>query len=589
MSQSRRRSDRPGPALRRFGSGLEVLESRQLLSGGTTFSFYNPNDPSFPTNPGNVPVSTALMTGISTATADSLGNSGKTVSGQDRLGDKYTITVNGPGEVIVTDATPNDGVLDDDISTITIVGSNPNTTTVTGTVVASDEVQSEFNQVTVNNPVDQPGVGSIIPTTGQVLFNKLVALSGVKSIVLDGFVLAQTVLPPSGLPDSDTGVFLYGGARNLDFTGIEAPIDQSIDAQPIEVMDGNPEIPLKFKPNVRIDEIANTVFNSTTTIVPSTPQTTPTVDIQINGESGNLQFVSITQERNIPSAEQTLFPTSFTTGRTAIQTKGINNLRVSGSANNTSVSQTAQPFATAFAGVSHIGTATFGGTADGLAINVKGRLGRLTLAKGLGNPANQPPGNATDSGTPAQAQGNPSNSLLGGLISAGSIGKVTVGAASTTLVTSNNPADIQTSPGSTRYFAKAGKALNYSAIVSNGNIESVKVNGDLTRSEIKAGYSIVAAEQGLPTTTGASKIKKLKVNGDLVDSVVSASYQPAAAGYGAPGSVAGAGSINGTFTGTVINTGLTTALGNLGSGFYARVKSPTLSPGQAPGTTGVPG
>jgi hypothetical protein len=560
-----------------------------MLSGGIAYSFYNPHDPSFPTNPGNVPVSTALLTGVSTATVDSLGNSGKTLTGRDRLGDVWTISVHGPGSVIVTDATPNDGVLDDDISTITLVGTNPNSTTVTGTVVASNSVQSAYDQVTVNNPITQPGVGSIIPTTGQVLFNKLVALSGVKSIILDGFVLAQTVLPPSGLPDSNTGVFLYGGAHTLDFTGVEAPIDQSIDAQPIVIMDGNPNVPLTFKPNIRIDEIANTVFNSTTIAIPTVPQTSPTVDIQINGESGNLQFVSITQERNIPAAEMALFPPSATTGRTAVQTLGIKHLKVSGSANNTSFSRTAQPFSGAFSGLSHIGAATFGGNADGLAIDVKGRITRLTLAKGLGNPNNQPPSNAQDSGTPAGIQGNPSSSLLGGLISAGSIGKLTVGPANTTLLTSNNPANIQTSPGSTRWFGKAGKALNYAAIVANGNIEVAKVSGDLTRSEIKAGYSITAAEQGLPTTKAASKIKKLHIKGDLVDSVVSASYQPSATGYGSTGSVAGAGSINGVFTGSVINTGLTTALGNLGSGFFAASKSPSLVGGQAPGTTGVVG
>jgi hypothetical protein len=587
MSQSRRRSDRPGPAKRRIGSGLEVLESRQLLSG-TTFSFYNFNDPSFPTNPGNVPVSTEILNGLSTAQADALGNSGKTVSGRDRLGDQWTISVHGPGYVIVTDATPNDGVLDDDLSTITLVGTNPNTTTVTGTVVASDEVQSPYDQFSINNPITQPGAGSYIATTGQVLFNKLVALSGVKSITLNGFVLAQTVLPPSGLPDSNTGVFLYGGAHTLDLTGVEAPIDQSIDAQPIVIMDGNPNVPLTFKPNIRIDEIANTVFNSTTSIVPSTPQTTPTVNILINGESGNLQFVSITQERNIPAAEMALFPPSATTGRTAVQTKGIKHLRVAGSANNTTFAQTAQPF-TAFSGLSHIGAASFGGNADGLAIDVKGRITRLTLAKGLGNPNNQPPSNAQDSGMPAGIQGNPSASLLGGLISAGSIGKLTVGAANTTLLTSSNPSLIQSSPGSTHWFAKAGKALNNAAIVSGGNIGSVTVVGDLTRSEIKSGSSIIAAEQGLPTTTGASKIKRLRIKGDLVDSVVSASFQPSSTGYGTPGSVAGAGSITGVFTGSVINTGLTTALGNLGSGFFANIKSASLVGGQAPGTTVVTG
>ncbi len=52
----------------------------------------------------------------------------------DRAGDEWTITVHGPGQVIVTDTTPNDGGLDDDIATIQIINSNLRTTYVTGTV-----------------------------------------------------------------------------------------------------------------------------------------------------------------------------------------------------------------------------------------------------------------------------------------------------------------------------------------------------------------------------------------------------------------------------------------------------------------------
>jgi hypothetical protein len=570
MSQSRRRSDRPGPAQRRFGSRPEVLESRQLLSGGP-FSFYNFNLPSFPVNPGAVPVSSDVHPiGIGDATVNSLGNQGKTLSGRDRLGNEWTITVHGPGQVIITDATPADGVLDDDLSTIQLIGTNANTTFVTGTVVAS--------------------ATTLTPQSGEVLFNKLIATSGVNSIILNGFVLTQTVLAPNGgLPNSNTGVFLYGGVRTLDFTGVTASIDQSTDAGPVNIVIGDPNIPLKFKPSVRIDEISNTVFNSTTTIIPSTPQTTPTVDLQINGEAKNIQFVSVTQQTQ-PAAEQFLFPPAFTTGRTAVQAKGINNLRVSGSANNVAVSRSTKPFSAPLTGLSHIGSATFGGNADGLALDVKGRIGKLTLNKGLGNPVNQNPGTALNAGVPGSMSGNPAANLLGGLVTASSIGKVTIGPADTILITSTNPADLQTLPGgSAKYFGKAGHALNYSAIVSAGNIKSVNIVGDSTRSEIKAGTSILASEQGLTSTTGKSKISKVRVRGDLVDSVISASYQPSSTGYGTTGSVVGPGSITGTFDGKVLNTGLTTALGNLGSGFYAKHKSIKLRAGQAPGTTAVPG
>src|SRR5215469_5094353 len=51
-------------------------------------------------------------------------NAGKVVSGTDRAGDKWVITVHGPGYVVVTDTTPNDGALDDDINTIQLVNTN---------------------------------------------------------------------------------------------------------------------------------------------------------------------------------------------------------------------------------------------------------------------------------------------------------------------------------------------------------------------------------------------------------------------------------------------------------------------------------
>ncbi len=65
-----------------------------------------------------------------------LTNQGKVVTGTDRSGNEWTITVHGPGQVIVTDTTPNDGSLDDDIATIQIINSDIRRTYVTGTVVS---------------------------------------------------------------------------------------------------------------------------------------------------------------------------------------------------------------------------------------------------------------------------------------------------------------------------------------------------------------------------------------------------------------------------------------------------------------------
>ena len=88
--------------------------------------------------------------------AQFLGNEGKIVSGMDRQGNIWTITVHGPGAVIVTDTTPNDGMLDDSIDTIQLIGTDPNSTYVTGSTKASYRT----------------------PTDGTVLFQKLVATTG---------------------------------------------------------------------------------------------------------------------------------------------------------------------------------------------------------------------------------------------------------------------------------------------------------------------------------------------------------------------------------------------------------------------------
>ena len=76
-----------------------ITHQRELFNGS---ELVNPNNPNSP----------------------GLNNEGKVVSGTDRAGDKWVITVHGPGKVIVTDTTPNDGVLDDDINTIQLVGTS---------------------------------------------------------------------------------------------------------------------------------------------------------------------------------------------------------------------------------------------------------------------------------------------------------------------------------------------------------------------------------------------------------------------------------------------------------------------------------
>ncbi len=276
-----------------------------------------------------------------------------------------------------------------------------------------------------------------------------------------------------------------------------------------------------------------------------------------------------------PGAGQFFFPTVGSTGRTSVQATAINTLDVSGSATNFTVSKSPQPFQTPTSGVNSIGTAIFGGNADAVGLDVTGKIGHLVFAQGLGSPVGLNLG-ALQSGTPVNQFGFPASGLLGGLITASSIGSIVAAPADVTMLSSNNPADQTTLPGFTKYYGKAGKTLNFSAITTTGNINSVNVVGDSTQSEIKAGYSVNAAIAGQQPVTGKSNIYRLRVRGDLVDSPISSSYRPGAHGYGSPGSVAGPGSITGIFSGKTYLTGKTTSLGNVGSGFFAKFKSPGL-------------
>ncbi len=141
----RRRSERqrPDPARRNWASNVEGLEDRELLSTYSTsphpFSLYLPTDLSVQNPITHQPLSITYqqLQHDNNPQSSLLNNQGKVVSGTDRAGDEWTITVHGPGSVIVTDTTPNDGSLDDNINTIQLVGTSLQSTYVTGTVVTS--------------------------------------------------------------------------------------------------------------------------------------------------------------------------------------------------------------------------------------------------------------------------------------------------------------------------------------------------------------------------------------------------------------------------------------------------------------------
>jgi hypothetical protein len=259
MGSTRQRSDRPDSARRRQFHAPELLESRLVLSTASPspWSLYTPSD-LYVTNPitnQRIPISARDLMQHNNPNSSILSNQGKIVSGTDRAGDQWTITVHGPGQVIVTDTTPNDGALDDDIATIQIINSSLQSTYVTGTVVPSPRVL----------------------TDGQVSFDRLIANSGVRSIVLNGFNLSANVTPAV---DQSPGIFLYGGVQTLKFNDIDAIIDTNNNTPvssntPYQIVIGDPSTPLKVKPSIYLDSIINSVFTSPT--ITSADHTTFTV------------------------------------------------------------------------------------------------------------------------------------------------------------------------------------------------------------------------------------------------------------------------------------------------------------------------
>jgi hypothetical protein len=558
MRSTRRRSERSDSVRRWPMSGPEALEARLVLSSTMLPSYLAPWTPS------DLPVTNPITHQRELVTERSLSNplnvssqglinEGKIVSGTDRAGDLWVITVHGPGKVIVTDTTPNDGTLDDDINTIQLVGTSLKNTYVTGTVTASPKTL----------------------TNGTILFNQLLATSGVNSIELNGFVLSSGVSPSV---TTSTGVFLYGGVKTLSFQDIDASIDSSTGVTPYQIVIGTAGTPLKVEPSIYLNQIINLVASSTATTIPTTPITTPSVQIVVNGAIQNFDITSATQGP-VGAAFQFELPIVGTTGRTSIQATAINQLNVAGSAKNFTVSRTAQPFQTESSGLQYLKSATFGGNSDGVGIDVDGPIGKLEFRRGLGDPsgvftAKGSGGQslpATSYGTGTGSTGYPAAGYLGGVISARHIKKLVVGSANTLTQTNQNPNFVQqTSNGSATYSTNPGYSLTNAVVASSGSIDQVAVTGSPLNSEIKTGFDYPAYLAGLEGTRAPSRIGRLKVNGDLINSDISATVRPANHHYQRGTGVVGPGSITGNVTGNAIDTNGTTGLGNTGSGVFAR-------------------
>jgi hypothetical protein len=609
----------------------EQLESRELLANTLPYYLfpYTPTD-LLVTNPithHRIPTSIRSLMQHNNPNSPLLSNQGKVVTGTDRNGTVWTITVHGPGQVIVTDTTPNDGSLDDNIATIQIIDSNPKTTYVTGNTVASNRVLSD----------------------GTVPFNKLIALNGVRSIDLNGFNLSGDVTPavPQGTPPiTSPGIYLYGGVGSLHFNDILALTDTSVSSTPYQIVIGDPSTPLTTKPSISIDSIVNSVFDSTSTSIPTGPLTTPSVIFSINGVVQNFSLVSagqspvppnyiasthqgvdhvwtgVPQSGPVPAAFQFFYNVVGTTGRTSLQALAINHLNARGSVTNFTAQRAQTPFNTSLSGLKYLRQASFGGRTDAVALDVNGPIGKLNFKRGIGNPTGVftgktavpviPPGGtqsfqyipATSYGVPLGSEGYPAHGLQGGVIRGTSIKSLKVGPANFITQTAQNPQFVQLNRTgvATTYLANPGTALTNVAVTTDGSINQVQVTGNQLNSEIKTGFNYPSYLAGLQGTRSPSQIRRIRQRGDLVSSVDSATFRPAldpTTGtyvYNNATGTAGPGAINGQLTGAVghgrfaksyakhpfagaaYNTGGRTALGNYGAGFFAKTKVGNLPP-----------
>ncbi|QDV33590.1 hypothetical protein [Tautonia plasticadhaerens] len=518
---TRNRPDRVQPKLK-----LETLESRQLLSGGAAQDYddlipsllYRRVEHDYP------PVQRAHPIGDSPFAQTLLDNDGKILTGRLPNGTEYSFTVHGPGVVIVTDVTPNDGLLDSEIDTIQLVGTDLNRTYVTA----------------------QTNSGSTTFNDGLVGFNRLIAADGVASIILNGFVLRETGEIPTGTPRIE----LLGGVRTLNFNAIETFSDPVLD-QPVDLIIGDPSTPLRARPSIRIDRIFNTSVDGSTGALPGVPQTTPTVRFLVNGQIQDLELGSVTANPVPSFIDAQISPLSYT-GRTAIQAFGVDGMKVVGSARNLTLSRTGQPFVNRFSGMDRVGHAYFGGNADAVAIDAtNGQIGRLKFLRGLGNPVGSS-GSLLEAGIPLGERGYPSAGLLGGVIAARRIGRSEFGPANLVRQIPPDPAAVQLrGPGTINYVTRPGAATTNVTIAADDSIGDTNVVGDHRNSLIAAGYDYIAFRQGLDPVRQPSRVGRYSQRGDLVDSVIASSYRSVDGVYGNGNDLAGNGTIVGRLRGNL--------------------------------------
>ncbi len=203
-----------------------------------------------------------------------------------------------------------------------------------------------------------------------------------------------------------------------------------------------------------------------------------------------------------------------------MQATAIDKVKVHGSAVNFTLSHDSQPFTSQSSGLAYLHKADFGGNADGVGIDVDGKIGKLVFKKGLGNPngvataktsSGETPAGDDYYGTPEGTTGYPASGDLGGVVSATSIGKLVVGPANTLATTSQNPLFVQLDElGCVTYATTPGYSLTNAIVATSGSINQVDVTGTPLNSEIKTGFDYPSSVAGQEGTRAGSRIKRLK-------------------------------------------------------------------------------
>ncbi len=94
--------------------------------------------------------------------------------------------------------------------------------------------------------------------------------------------------------------------------------------------------------------------------------------------------------------------------------------------------------------------------------------------------------------------------------------------------------------------------MTESLVAAGGSIGKIHIVGDLTSSEIKAGYNYYCGDRRRRRRHRLEHVGPLTLRGNLVDSVISASYRPNDGVYGNGNDTAGNGTITGVQAGQIV-------------------------------------